>query len=318
MENSKVSIVVPVFKVEDVIENTLKSIINQTYKNLELILVNDGTPDNSIQIAKNYLVDKNIEWRVLNQENSGLPTARNNGIKAATGEWVICPDSDDVLAPQAIEKMLEAAHIENADCVFCGYKTVTKDDYFELPRKNPTIKKYYIAELRKLFLKRELILLCPGMLLKRTVYTLISYDKNCPYDEDINFMWRLFYLIDNIVYIDADYYNYYLRTNSMVHTLKPAAYLKASACYRTLEEELSKKYPADCVVPLIYPKYRLGGLHVLARSTDYKTFRNTVKEDDSLKGISKILTNRVGFKLWVYALTFTICLPLFYIISKIK
>ena len=78
----KVSVVMPVYKVEDCITVALESIVKQTYKNIELILVNDGSPDNSIPVAKDFLSKYDLDWKILDQQNMGLPTARNNGIKA--------------------------------------------------------------------------------------------------------------------------------------------------------------------------------------------------------------------------------------------
>lgn len=315
--NDLVSIVVPVFKVEAVIERTLRSIVDQTYKNIELILVDDGSPDNSIELAANYLKDKELNWRVVHQDNQGLPSARNNGIKEACGDWVICPDSDDFIAPQTIEKMLLAAHQSETECVFCGFKIVHDHNYDELPRHEGRVIVYEMPKMRKMFLERKLIVLVPGMLLKKSVFDIVEFDKDCPHDEDVHFMWRLFYTIKKIAFIDADYYNYYLRTTSMSHTLKPEAYLKTSERYEVMEVFLKKEYPADEVVPLIYPKYRLGGLHVLAKSTDYETFRKTVKEDGYRKDMSRLVF-QPNMKLSLYALVYCMSLSLFYKISRVK
>jgi len=310
-----VSVVIPVYKVEAYIAKTLESIVNQTYQNLELILVDDGTPDNSIAVAEAYLKGWDKEWRVIHQPNSGLPTARNNGIKEAKGEWVICPDSDDWLAPQSIEKMIEAAETTGCDCVFCGFKNVGDTNYNEKPRHEGATNVYSMDKFRRTFLNRELIVLVPGMLLRRSIYQTVKYDRDCPHDEDIHFMWRLFYTIDKMAYIDADYYNYYLRTTSMSHTLKPEAYLKTSERYRVMEADLTQRFPKDKIAGLIYPKYRLGGLHVLAKSTDYNTFKKTVKIDGYRKNMKRLIF-QPNIKLSVYALLYSVCLPLFYRISK--
>lgn len=310
-----VSIVVPVYKVEAYIAKTLESIVHQTYQNIELILVDDGTPDNSVSVAEAYLKGWDKEWRVVHQSNSGLPTARNNGIREAKGEWVICPDSDDWLAPQSIERMIEAAEGTGCDCVFCGFKNVGDTNYNEKPRREGATIVYNMDKFRRMFLNRELIVLVPGMLLKRKYYETVRFDKDCPHDEDIHFMWRLFYEIEKMAYVDADYYNYYVRSTSMSHTLKPEAYLKTAERYSAMEKELLVKYPQDAVVPLIYPKYRLGGLHVLAKSTEYNTFKNTVKMDGYRKDMKRLIFQS-NLKLSVYALIYCISLPLFYRISK--
>lgn len=313
--NELVSVVVPVYKVEAVIERTLRSIAAQTYKNIELILVDDGTPDKSVEVASKYLESTDINWRVLHQENQGLPTARNNGIKEAKGEWVICPDSDDYIAPQTIERMLEAATKTDSQCVFCGFKNVHDDDFEAQPKYEGAVEVYEMPKLRKLFLERKLIVLVPGMLLRRKIFDTVKYDKDCPHDEDIHFMWRLFYTIDKMAYIDADYYNYYLRSTSMSHTLKPEAYLKTSERYRVMTADLKTKFANDEIIPLIHPKYRLGGLHVLAKSNDYRIFKNTVFEDGYRKDMSKLVLYG-DIKLSMYTLIYCISLRLFYKISK--
>ena len=310
-----VSVVIPVYKVEKYIVDTLDSIVNQTYKNLEVILVNDGTPDDSIRVAKEYLADKDISWHVVEEPNSGLPTARNNGIKAAGGKWVICPDSDDWLAPQAIEKMVEAAKSLAVRCVFCGYKNVDDAHIREMPVKETAALKLDIAELRKNFLERRIIPLAPGMLLDRAIFDIIQFDKDCPHDEDIHFMWRLFYAINDVAYIGADYYNYRVRSTSMSYNLKPEAYLATSRRYASMTEDLIKLYPNDRVAKCIYPKYRLGGAHILARANDYDTFKKTILADGYRRDMGRLIL-QPNVKLSLYALLYCMSLKLFYNISK--
>ena len=313
--NPLVSVVIPVYKVEGYIANTLESVVNQTYKNLEVVLVDDGTPDNSVEVAEAYLKDKDINWRFIHQPNSGLPTARNNGVKEAEGEWVICPDSDDYIAPQTIEKMVEAAERLNVRCVFCGFKNVYESTIDAPVEKEGDARKLDIKKLHRDFIERRIIPLVPGMLLKRTVYENVKYDKECPHDEDIHFMWRLFYEIDDIAYIDADYYNYLIRGTSMSFTLKPEAYLKTSQRYEEMTAALKTKYPNDKVVPMIWPKYRLGGLHVLAKANSFEVFKDTVIKDGYRKDMTKLVFQR-DIKLSLYALIYCISLRMFYKISK--
>lgn len=311
----QVSVVVPVYKVENYIVKTLESIVNQTYSNIELILVDDGTPDNSVSVAESYLSDKKIFWRFIHQSNSGLPTARNNGIKAARGEWVICPDSDDYIAPQTIERMVQVAEKLHVRCVFCGFKNVDEAHIAAPIEKEGEVIQLEVNKLHREFLERKIIPLVPGMLLKRSVYEKVEFDRDCPHDEDIHFMWRLFYEIDDIAYIDADYYNYLIRGTSMSFTLKPEAYLKTSQRYDEMTTALKAKYPNDKIVPLIWPKYRLGGLHVLAKANDYNTFRETVVKDGYRRDMSKLVFQRDA-KLSLYALIYCLNLRLFYKISK--
>ena len=110
----KFSIIIPVYNVEDYIKKCLDSVFNQTYTNYEVIVVNDGTKDNSMKIVKNYDV------RIINQENQGLSMARNNGVKKAKGEYILFLDSDDYLEEntlQEIENVLDYLEVECDDYV---------------------------------------------------------------------------------------------------------------------------------------------------------------------------------------------------------
>jgi len=111
-----ISIIVPIYNVEKYLKKCLDSIVHQTYKKLQIILVNDGSPDNSASIAQEY-VDKDSRFQLFHQENKGLSGARNTGLKYVAGDYVFYLDSDDILIENAIEILVKAAMEENADVV---------------------------------------------------------------------------------------------------------------------------------------------------------------------------------------------------------
>ena len=118
-----ISVIVPVYNVEAFLEPCVRSIIGQTYRRLEIILVDDGSPDNCPQLCEQW-AQKDERIRVLHKENGGLSDARNAGLKAATGEFVLFVDSDDWIAPEMAEKMLDAMVEYKADMVLCQYTEV--------------------------------------------------------------------------------------------------------------------------------------------------------------------------------------------------
>jgi hypothetical protein len=128
-------------------------------------------------------------------------------------------------------------------------------------------------------------------------------------------MWQLFYIIDDVAYIDADYYNYLVRGTSMSYNLKPEAYLTTSRQYAILTERLIKEFPNNKIATLIYPKYRIAGAHVLARSNDYNIFKQTIEKDGYRRDMGKLVF-QPNLKLSLYALLYCISLKLFYKISK--
>ena len=125
MQQPTVSIVTPVYKVKDYIADCVQSVINQTYEKLEFILVDDCGGDNSIDIAESILKTAShpgFSYRIIHLEhNSGVSVARNTAMKAATGDYIFCLDSDDKLLPECISHLVEKAELTNADITLCDY-----------------------------------------------------------------------------------------------------------------------------------------------------------------------------------------------------
>ena len=126
MQNPLVSIIVPIYKVEPYLRRCLDSIVNQTYTNLEIILVDDGSPDGCPQICDEYAAkDKRII--VIHKENGGLSSARNAGLKIASGAFISFVDSDDWVNDHYIETLYLAQNKFNADLVIAVSETTKKD-----------------------------------------------------------------------------------------------------------------------------------------------------------------------------------------------
>lgn len=115
MKEIKVSVIIPVYNVEKYIRQCLESIINQTLKDIEIIIVNDGTRDNSMKIVEEYILDERI--RVINKENGGLSSARNTGILAAQGKYICFIDSDDFIEKSMLEELYNIIEEKNFDVV---------------------------------------------------------------------------------------------------------------------------------------------------------------------------------------------------------
>ena len=116
---SLVSIIVPVYNVEKYLRKCLDSIVNQTYKNIEVICVDDGSPDNSIDILREYRA-KDDRVTIIRQKNKGLSGARNTGIKNATGKYIMFIDSDDWVELNMVELMTKKMDNKNLELAVCG------------------------------------------------------------------------------------------------------------------------------------------------------------------------------------------------------
>lgn len=113
------SVIIPVYGVEKYISQCLESLINQTYKNIEIIVINDGTKDNSANIAKEYSA-KDSRIKVYDYENGGISVARNRGLAKANGDFIAFLDSDDWVAPEMYSKLIQCLEDTNVDFVKCG------------------------------------------------------------------------------------------------------------------------------------------------------------------------------------------------------
>ena len=124
--NELVSVVLPIYNVEKYLNRCIDSVVSQTYTNLEIILIDDGSPDNCPQICDEW-AKKDSRIKVIHKKNQGLGMARNTGIDAATGTYICFFDSDDYIAPDTIETCLQAAREHNAELVIFGHNDVTPD-----------------------------------------------------------------------------------------------------------------------------------------------------------------------------------------------
>ena len=123
MSNGLVTIVLPIYNVEKYLNRCINSIVNQTYKNLEIILVDDGSPDKCSQMCDEW-EKKDTRIKVVHKQNEGLGMARNTGIENATGDYICFFDSDDYLELTAIEKLYKLAKKTDSDIVTYGYSKV--------------------------------------------------------------------------------------------------------------------------------------------------------------------------------------------------
>lgn len=134
MQEQLVSIIVPVYNSQDTIDRCLTSILEQTYKNLEIIIVDDGSTDNSVQIISKY---KKVDARIhlISKENGGVSSARNTGLYVARGIFIQFVDSDDYVSPNMTERLVTLINKNNCDLVICGYKYINGNRELHLPEQ---------------------------------------------------------------------------------------------------------------------------------------------------------------------------------------
>lgn len=209
----KLSVIVPVYKVESYIHQCIDSILNQTFTDFELILVDDGSPDKCGEICDKY-AKKDSRIKVLHKENGGLSDARNFGIDVAKGDYITFVDSDDDIDRNMYQDMVCHLEKNNLDIICC-------DTYLVRGNKKKFKPRY---DSDKIFNKNEAIIeVLNGTLdnaawnkiYKRYLFENIRYPKGRIY-EDVATTYKLFYLANKIGYLKKPYYFYYKRKGSIV------------------------------------------------------------------------------------------------------
>lgn len=211
-----VSVLVPVYNVEKYLDECINSIESQTYKNLEVIFVNDGSTDNSLDILNRR---KRNNYIVISQQNSGSAFTRNTCMHFAKGEFLTFLDSDDMLMPYAISDMVEAALESNADIVRGRFVRVSSKSEQLFSQASPDD----IVEFRKAFLDwGDYSLNIWGALYRRTLFTdneLTFYD-GLNFGEDFGMNCRVAYFAERVVNIDSVVYRYRINEQSMTQAYK--------------------------------------------------------------------------------------------------
>lgn len=145
-----VSLIVPIYNAEKYLEDCIKSILNQTYKNIELILVNDGSTDDSLEICNVYKeIDNRI--KVVSKVNSGVSDTRNHGINSASGKYLCFVDSDDMLKSNFVKKLHREITSDNADVVFCNFEYSYEGILLKKKPRLPS-RSYNISEIEQMII----------------------------------------------------------------------------------------------------------------------------------------------------------------------
>ncbi|VWL84911.1 glycosyltransferase family 2 protein [Oceanivirga miroungae] len=221
--NEKISIIIPIYNVENYLRKCLDSIVNQTYKNLEILLIDDGSTDKSGKIADEY-AKNDSRVIVFHNENGGVSAARNFGLDKATGEYIALVDSDDYVDLTYIEKLYKVLKENNADISVCKFDYIFEKNYRNIKIKNIMPFKTRILEkdkaLKNIFSyskKTVSFTTVWASLTKKELYSDIRYPLG-KFVEDIYTTYKLYLKAGKIAYYNEPLYYYVQRTGSYVNS----------------------------------------------------------------------------------------------------
>ena len=217
-----ISVIIPCYNSEKTIKHTLSSLEKQTYDNFEVILINDGSKDNSDEIIKNYLSRSNIRCNYINQENEGVSVARNVGLKRAKGKYITFLDADDIYNQDFIKILTMLLNENEADTAYCCYSRDIKKIYrytVEQYEKESALQNY--SELMSNFMYRNGPCAFFTYIYKKSIideYN-INFTENVKYGEDLEFTWKYLSHCKNGVFVNKHLYGYYDNPFSAVNNV---------------------------------------------------------------------------------------------------
>lgn len=241
-----VSVIVPVYNVEHYIEDCLDSIIEQTYPQLEVIVVDDGSTDDSNQKIQPYITDTRV--KLIEQENQGLSGARNSGLKAATGKYLLFVDSDDYIERTAIEMLvvqMENHHVDlirfNGRAFLDNINTPIEQNTYNFSHRLEEGKIYTIDSYdanRRTFVSPVYLYIIRREVLEKHHITFYEYILH----EDELFTMQVFLAINSMMYQNKFYYHRRYRENSIMTDQNPKRLKKTLNSYYRIYIELEKLY----------------------------------------------------------------------------
>lgn len=288
----KVSIIVPAYNVEQYISKCIDTLVNQTLEDIEIIIINDGSKDNTVDVIKQKMDECN-DKRILffSKENGGLSDTRNFGIKKASGEYIAFVDSDDYVETDMFELMYNKAKEQSYDIVAC-------DVNCKYPNKDVLIKSGISASKTNMDIddRKELILtayvVAWNKIYKRELFTEDRlFMKNIWY-EDVLFFYKLIPYINSIGIVEKKLYHYIQRSNSITYTYNDKLYdickiLNLLTEYYK-EKDLIKDY--EDILEYIYVRYLYATfIKRLAKSKDKEKFKKGV--DFAIQNVKEAYPN---------------------------
>lgn len=274
VKKNKVSIIVPVYNVESCLETCIESVMKQTYSNLEILLVDDGSTDHSSIICDNY-AGKDERIKVIHKKNGGLSDARNRGIEEAIGEFLLFVDSDDYIVEDAVEKLLAKALEMQAEIVFANaWQVPVQAEKFKICHKkiqNQVMagKQFFYEGIKE---KSYMPMACFNLYKTEFIKKNNLYFKTGILHEDTNWMPKVLLKAEKVLFYDYCFYFYIIRENSITQQKGKEKNIQSilDTCYEQeklfREADLSKK-EKDLFLDYLVLLYL--GTACLGENTDY-------------------------------------------------
>ena len=292
-----ISVVIPVYNVEDYLHYAIDSLVNQTHKNFEVLLINDGSTDNSGKLCDKYAQE--YDWiRVFHKENGGLSDARNYGVLKATNEWIFFLDPDDYIEPFTFELLTLIQEKYQADLISTKVQTTNEYEKFSKEQFNlESSKRVTKEEALELMLEDKVATVSAcAKLYKKQILEMKPFPVGKIY-EDFFVVAEHLRLAEQIVISPVVTYHYYRRPGSIVQSQFTNRRLDFFEAGEYNRNQIKQFYSGNSVEKALNLKIVQGSFHIseAAAATDTEALRNIVKKISSLYW-SIIFNSKVSIK----------------------
>ena len=299
--NIKVSILVPFYDVEKFVGRCVMSLFSQTYQNIEYVFVNDCTPDNSMEVINEYIVEYGVADKckiIVHEKNQGISASRNDCLDNMTGDYFLFVDSDDYIDKDMVELLVDAAVRENADISGCGYIEEYVDHSVEHPQKYTNDHNEMMRAITLLTIKGVMwkLLVRSSIVTEHRDEVRFIPDRNIV--DDYLFCCQIFYYAQRFTGVDRCMYHWIqYNPNNYTHTTVFAVESQAAAIIKT-EEFYQEKGVSNVVAEELNMRKFVSKLPLLLDKNcyDVKKWRNLFPEsNDVWKDMNFSMGNKIRF-----------------------
>lgn len=284
----QISVIIPVYNVEKYLEECIQSVIEQTYKNLEIILIDDGSEDGSGRICDEY-AKRDSRIKVIHKENLGVSIARNTGLEVVNGHYISFIDGDDYINKDYFEKLLKKIKEEDVQCVICGFNRIYNGTSEIVTYKENTI---YSKEkfLEKILNVQGGIGTACGKLWEKEAINSIRFNENIKIAEDSLFAIKAIKNVNNVYVMDEALYNYRFNKDSAVRKYKEDFVEMCLDSMKAAKEYIEEEYKTN--EKIVKRFYNYISYHILLIVVNYcfndENNLNFIKQIKCLKEVCKI------------------------------
>ena len=290
MNNELISIIVPIYNTEKYLHQCLDSILNQTYTNFEVLLVNDGSTDSSGIICQEY-VERDSRFRYFEKDNGGVASARNLGLEHSEGTYITFIDSDDWVEQNYLDVLYTALKENDTDVAISTYKRFAQDSVFYLrsySKENDEFlnigkrnRNSFLEILPKLGELDHSFYSISSKLIKRKIIGNLLFDEQVSYAEDLNFFFHLYLGVESVVYVRDYTYIYRTHDASTSQNVNELKALQELEIYKSMFQQIDRmglptfyyfKRMENVVI------YRISGFPTSKAIREYESFVSEVRE----------------------------------------